>query len=452
MKSSHEQVIVTVGFVALGCPKNIVDSEKMLADIGESGFVLSGDPDNADVVVINTCGFIAPAKEEALDAIRQAVKQKKKGRVGKVVVCGCLSERMGQALLDEVAGIDAVVGLGQRGAISRIIADVIARNGKAKAQSRLYLSGSGEAPLDDRGRLLITPGHWAYLRISEGCDRQCAFCTIPAIRGRFRSKDADVVVAEARELVAHGAVELSLIAQDSNYYLRDRGVKNGLVKLIDELAAIDGLAWIRLMYLYPATVDDELIAAIAGNEKVVKYVDVPVQHINDTILKAMRRADRKETTLRLIEKLRAAMPDVVLRTTVITGFPGETDEAFEELMAFVEWAKFDALGCFPFYAEAETHAATLGEQVPEEVRHARADRLMLAQQEIAFAAGRRRIGQNLTCLVDEIDDEGVRGRFYGQAPHIDSVCHIRGPAAEPGEFISTRVIDTQDYDLIVERV
>ena len=444
--------MVTVGFVALGCPKNIVDSEKMLAEIGQAGFVLSGDPDNADVVVINTCGFIAPAKEEALDAIRQAVARKKKGRVGKVVVCGCLSERMGEALLDEVEGIDAVVGLGQRAAISRIIRDVIARRGKTTAHPRAYLGESADETLDDRGRLLITPAHWAYLRISEGCDRTCSFCTIPSIRGHFRSKDPDVVVAEARELAANGAVELSLIAQDSNYYLRDRGVKNGLVKLIDELAAIDGFEWIRLMYLYPATIDAELIAAVAGQAKVVHYVDMPLQHINDAILKAMRRADRKDRTIALVEKLRAAVPDVVLRTTVITGFPGETDEAFEELMEFVQWAKFDALGCFPFYAEAGTPAATLGGQVPEDVRPARADRLMLAQQEIAFAAARRRIGQELTCLVDETDEQGARGRFYGQAPHIDSVCHVQGPAGGPGEFVRVRITDTQDYDLIARRI
>jgi ribosomal protein S12 methylthiotransferase len=452
MKSSGEREMATVGFVALGCPKNIVDSEKMLAEIGESGFVLSGDPDNADVVVINTCGFIAPAKEEALDAIRQAVARKKKGRVGKVVVCGCLSERMGEALFDEVEGIDAVVGLGQRAAIGRIIKDVIARGGKAGAHPRVYLGKSADEALDDRGRLLITPAHWAYLRISEGCDRTCSFCTIPSIRGRFRSKDPDVVIAEARELAANGAVELSLIAQDSNYYLRDRGVRNGLVKLIDDLAAIDGLEWIRLMYLYPATIDDELIAAVAGQPKVVHYVDMPLQHVNDAILKAMRRADRKDTTIALVEKLRAAVPDVVLRTTVITGFPGETDEAFEELMEFVQWAKFDALGCFPFYAEAGTPAATLDGQVPEHVRHARADRLMLAQQEIAFAAARRRIGQELTCLVDETDEQGAMGRFYGQAPHIDSVCYVQGPAAGPGEFVRVRITDTQDYDLIARRI
>jgi len=407
--------MVTVGFVALGCPKNIVDSEKMLAEIGESGFVLSGDPDNADVVVINTCGFIAPAKEEALDAIRRAVSLKKKGRVGKVVVCGCLSERMGEALLEEAAGIDAVVGLAHRGEIGRIIGEVMGGGskdkGKGKTRARLYLGGDG-GPQDDRGRLLITPGHWAYLRISEGCDRKCSFCTIPAIRGRFRSKDAEIVLAEARELVGSGAVELSLIAQDSNYYMRDRGVKNGLVKLIESLVAVEGLEWIRLMYLYPAGVDEELIAAMAAQEKVLNYVDMPVQHINDEILKRMRRTDRKEKTMQLIG------------------------------------ARFDALGCFPFYAEEGTVAAALDGQVPEEVRRARADRLMLVQQEVAFAAARGRIGEELICLVDEADENGAVGRFYGQAPHIDSVCHIEECKAEPGEFVRCRVVDTQDYDLV----
>ncbi len=440
--------MTTVGFVALGCPKSIVDSEKMLAEIGESGLVLSGDPDNADVVVINTCGFIAPAREEAVKAIRQAVTQKRKGRVGRIVVCGCLSERMGESLLDEVPGIDAVVGLGRRGEISRIIREVIDRGGRSP---QTYLGESETVRLDDAGRLLITPAHWAYLRISEGCDRKCSFCTIPSIRGRFRSKDQEVVIAEARELVASGVVELSIIAQDSNYYLRDRGIRNGLVKLIDELVGIEGLEWIRLMYLYPAAIDEELIGAMAGKEKVLHYVDMPVQHINNKILKAMRRVDRKDNTMRLIDNLRSAMPDVVLRTTVITGFPGETEEAFEELIEFVEWARFEALGCFPFYAEEGTAAASMDGQVPEDMRHARADRLMLVQQEIAFAAARRRIGQELVCLVDESDGVSAVGRFYGQAPHIDSVCHIKG-AAEPGEFVRVRVVDTQDYDLIVEGI
>ncbi|MCD6393479.1 MAG: 30S ribosomal protein S12 methylthiotransferase RimO [Planctomycetes bacterium] len=449
MKSKNRNQLRTVGFVALGCPKNIVDSERMLAEIGQGGFVIGADPDNADVVIINTCGFIAPAKAEAMQAITHALAQKKKARVGKVIVCGCLSQRMGTALAEEAPGIDAVVGLGCRDNISDIIGDIIAPAAGRKSGCVFYLDEKEKAPLDDRTRLLITPAHWAYLRISEGCDRKCSFCTIPSIRGRFRSKDEDAVIGEARELVEHGAVELSIIAQDSNYYLRDRGVKNGLSKLLGKLVAIDGLQWIRLMYLYPATIDEDLIETIAQHDKVLNYIDMPIQHINDDILKAMRRSDRKDKTMRLIEKLRSAMPDVVLRTTIIAGFPGETDDAFAELLDFVRWAKFDALGCFAFCPEVGTAAAELADQVPDDIRHARGETLMLTQQEIAFAAARRRIGSRLRCLVDEVEGDAAVGRFYGQAPHIDSICHITDCKAGPGQFVQTKVIDTDDYDFVV---
>jgi ribosomal protein S12 methylthiotransferase len=401
-------------------------------------------------VVINTCGFIAPAKEEALAEIRHVVKQKKKGHVRKLIVAGCLSERMGEDLLREVKGIDAIVGLGGRDQIAQVIADVIGRKKKHKRQ--IASSASHEIPLDDTERLLITPRHWAYLRISEGCDRKCSFCTIPSIRGKFRSKAPEMVLTEAHELVANGAVELSIIAQDSNYYGRDLGIENGLSDLVGKLHGIDGLEWIRLMYLYPATIDDNLIETIASDEKVVNYIDMPIQHINDDILKSMRRSDRKDKTIRLIEKLRAAMGDVVLRTTVITGYPGETEDAFDELLEFVQWAKFDALGCFAFCPEIGTAAAELGDQIPDTVKKERLERLMLAQQEIAFSAMKGRAGQELLCLVDDADGENGVGRFYGQAPHIDSVCHINNCKGQPGQFVRTRVTGSEGYDLVVEQI
>ena len=451
MGKKGKQDTVSVGFVALGCAKNVVDSEKMLAHIGEAGFVVSGDVNNADIVVINTCGFIKPARDEAIEAIRGAVGQKKKGRVKKVIVAGCLAQRMGAELAKEVEGIDAIVALGGRDDIGRIIKEAIAPG--SRQPCGLYLEGLGRQIQDDRGRLLITPRHWVYLRISEGCDRGCSFCTIPAIKGRFRSKPAELVLAEAQELVRNGAVELSIIAQDSNYYGRDLGIKSGLSKLVKELEGIEALRWIRLMYLYPASIDDELIETIAAGKKTVNYIDMPVQHINDGILKAMRRGDRKEKVVELIEKLRRAMGDVVLRTTMIVGFPGESDEQFEELLDFVRWAKFDALGCFEFYGEEGTAAAKMGGQVPERVKKERVDRLMLCQQEIAFAKGRERIGQELVCLVDEVDEAGQgRGRFYGQAPEIDSICYIEKCSDKPGEFVKVKVVRTRDYDLVVRPI
>jgi len=439
---------VSVGFIALGCPKNMVDSEVMLAQIGQDGFVLSSDPDTADVVVINTCGFIEPAKEEAIEAIRQTVEQKKQGVVRKVVVTGCLSERMGENLAKEVKGIDAVVGLGERDQIAAIIRTCLST--KKYARTNVLVEHSEDGTHDDRGRLLITPGHWAYLRVSEGCNRKCSFCTIPAIRGKFRSKPQKMILAEAAELVENGAVELSIIAQDSNFYGRDMGIKNGLIALLAELEKIDTLKWIRLMYLYPAGIDDALIEAVVKSDKVVPYIDMPIQHINNDILKSMRRADTKEHTTELINKLRQALPDVALRTTVIVGYPGETDERFEELLEFVKWAGFDALGCFPFYPEPGTVAAELSDQLPDSVKQQRVDALMQAQQELVFAKMDAQIGRELAVLVDDaFEGEGI-GRYYGQAPHIDSICKIQNCNANIGDFIRIKIAARDDYDFIVE--
>lgn len=437
---------IKVGFIALGCPKNIVDSEKMLACIGEAGMVITPYPDAADVVVVNTCGFIEPAKQEALDAIREAVSWKTSGKVAKVVVAGCLAQRMGDELLKEAEGIDAIVGLGQRDEIADII-----RKTFGGGSQMLYTKPCGQAVHDDRSRLLITPPHWAYLRISEGCDHRCAFCTIPAIRGRFRSKPAEIILSEARELIDNGAVELNIIAQDSNYYGRDMKLKDGLCRLIADFEKLDGLQWLRLMYMYPAGVDDRLIEAIASSRKVVRYIDMPIQHINNDILKSMRRSDTKEKNVALIEKLRKAMPDVSLRTTVIVGFPGETDAQFEELVDFIRWARFDHLGCFPFYPESNTPAASFPNQVPEEVKNRRVDALMTVQQKIAFEKARVSIGRHVLCLVDSIDENGTACcRHYGQAPQIDTVCIIEQSRAKPGQFINCRITGARDYDMIAE--
>ncbi|UCG58036.1 MAG: 30S ribosomal protein S12 methylthiotransferase RimO [Phycisphaerales bacterium] len=438
---------VTVGFVALGCPKNVVDSEKMLADIAQAGFIIMSEPEKADVVVINTCGFIAPAKAESVRAIAEAVACKRKGKVRRVIVAGCLSERSGRELLKEISGIDAVVGLGERDNLPEIINKTL-----SSAAPTAHLAGPSAPISDDRGRLLIGPGHRAYLRISEGCNHRCSFCTIPAIRGHFRSKPVEIVLAEAAELVSAGAVELSVIAQDSTCYGRDLATKVGLSDLIKRLDELRDLRWIRLMYLNPGGIDEKLIETIAESRKVVHYVDMPIQHVSAGILKAMRRQDTPDRLARLLEKLRSAIPDVVLRTTMIVGFPGETDEQFGELIRFVKWAKFDALGCFEFYPEAGTTAADLPAQIPEHVKQQRQEELMLAQQKIAFAKNRDRVGSPLTCLVETIDSQGTgQGRFYGQAPEIDSVCVIGNCSAEPGQFIDTMVVDTQDYDLIVEQ-
>jgi len=454
----------TVGFISLGCPKNVVDSERMLAEIAQAGFLITDEPDNADVVVINTCGFIEPAKAEALDVIKHAVDCKTDGSVKKIIVAGCLSQRLGRQLFNQADGIDAIVGLGERDNIAQIIEKTIRSN-----RSEAYLGHLPEQCSDDRTRLLITPRHWAYLRISEGCNHRCSFCTIPMIKGRFRSKSPDMALAEADELVSAGVVELNIIAQDSTYYGREKyhglpardttakmamvQTKNGLSTLMKELEDIAALKWIRLMYLWPAGITNQLIETVAKSEKIVHYLDIPIQHVNDKILKAMYRPDTKERLQQLIEKLRCAMPDIVIRTTLIIGFPGETDRQFTELLEFIKWAEFDALGCFKFYPESGTDAAKMAAQVPDEIKQQRLEELMLTQQKIAFAQNKRRIGSELTCLVDSIDGDGNgRGRFYGQAPDIDSVCIIKNCLENTGKFIKTRVIGTKDYDLVVDPV
>jgi len=443
---------ITVGFVALGCPKAIVDSETMLARIAEAGFIITGETDDADVVVINTCGFIAPARAEALEAISCAVDRKADGTVKKVIVVGCLPERVGTELFDQADGIDAIVGLSRRDSIAEIIEETL-----RCTENTAYLKPSQPAitnPVaDDRARLLITPSHWAYLRISEGCNRRCSFCIIPAIRGRFRSKPEDNILAEAVELVSAGAVELNIIAQDTTSYGQDLKIKDGLSTLVGKLESIADLRWLRLMYLYPAAVTDKLIETVAKSEKIMPYVDIPIQHINNEILKDMCRGHTGESIYRLIERLRLALPDIVLRTTVIVGFPGETDSAFNELLDFVRWARFDALGCFKFYAESGTPAAEMPGQIPEHIKDKRREQLMLVQQEIAFAKNKSRIGTDLTCLIDSLENDGtVRGRFYGQAPDIDGVCIIENCSTQPGCFINTRVVATKDYDLVVRQI
>ena len=447
---------IPVCFISLGCPKNVVDSERMLAEIVQAGFPITNQTDNAEVVIINTCGFIAPAQIESLEAIKHAVDCKLNGAVKKVVVAGCLSERLGTDLLKQIDGIDAVIGLGQRDNIAEIVEKIFSTGPKNRgtySRPNQFLASPDDRVPDDRCRLLITPQHWAYLRISEGCNHRCSFCTIPSIRGRFRSKPMELVIAEAEELVSAGAVELNIIAQDTTCYGRDLKIKNGLSALLRELEKITDLKWLRLMYLYPAGIDSELIDMLAESEKVVHYLDIPLQHVNDNILKTMRRPDRKAQIRTLIGNLRLAMPDIVLRTTLIVGFPGETDRQFEEMLDFVRWARFEALGCFKFYPESGTSAAKLPGQVPEKTKQQRFDDLMLTQQKIAFSRNKEKIGSNLTCLVDSVEPDGIgRGRYYGQAPDIDSVCIIKNCSASPGQFIETKVIGTQDYDLLVQQI
>ncbi len=448
MNIKKDKKRTTVGFIALGCPKNMVDSERMLALIAQAGLVITQDTDNADVIVINTCGFIAPAKDEALDAINLAVRQKQKGKVRKVIVAGCLAQRMGKNLLNENPGIDAILGLQQRDNIPDIIKSTLTTDKTITA-----VSPNPHIPYDDRTRLRITPPHWAYLRISEGCNKKCSFCTIPSIRGKSRSKPSSLILAEARQLVASGAVELNIIAQDITAYGHDLKAKDALPQLLTELAKTPRLRWLRLLYLYPTGITERLIETVADSDKILPYFDIPLQHINPQILKAMRRPHSKDKIRRLIETLRTKIPDCVLRTTFIVGFPGETDARFNELLEFINWARFDNLGCFTFYPEQGTPAADLPRQIPDRIKKHRLEKLMLAQQQIAFDKNKSRIGSTLTCLVDSIEkNHATKARFFGQAPDIDPLCIIRDCNACPGSFINAKVTGSKNYDLLCRQI
>ena len=451
-KNKDKKKRITVGFISLGCPKNTVDSERILAEIVEHGYIISADPDRSDVVIINTCGFILPAREESRHFLEHAVSLKSKGSVRRIILTGCWAQQASRGLLDEYPDIDAVIGLGYREQIPKVIQQLMEPGCRPILLHRP--SSDANRVGHDSDRLLIGPNHRAYLRITEGCDHGCTFCTIPSIRGPLRSKPMDQVLFEANQLASAGVSELNIIGQDTASYGRDLGHSESLCSLLSQLDTIESLQWIRLLYVYPVGITPSLIETLASAERIVPYLDMPIQHASDTILKAMARPDRQEGLYQCIERLRQTIPEIVLRTTVIVGFPGETDTAFEELLTFIKTARFEALGCFPFFPEPGTAAAGFADQIPEPIKQERLDTLMRTQQEIAFAINRRRMGSILTCLVEDEDpDHGVYGRFYGQAPEIDGICLFeRGERLRPGQFVDARVTDTQDYDLIVKPV
>ncbi|MHC4982359.1 MAG: 30S ribosomal protein S12 methylthiotransferase RimO [Planctomycetota bacterium] len=433
-----------VALVSLGCPKNLIDSEKILADLAEGGCVVAAPMDEADVIVVNTCGFLAAARQESLEVIAEALEQKRRGRARRVVVAGCLVEREAGRLYALAGGIDAVVGVNSR---RDILAAVTGRGRVTK-----IAQCAGEINCD-AGRFRLTPRHTAYLRISEGCSRKCSFCTIPAIRGPFRSKPPADVIAEARELIADGAVELNVIGQDTTAYGSDFARKDvHLAALLRRLDRLEGVEWIRLMYAYPKRFTGDLVDALADCEHVLPYVDLPLQHVNDRILRRMGRGMSRRGIEKLLSRLRARVVGLVLRTTLIVGFPGETDAEFEELLSFVKDFKFEAMGVFEFSAETGTRAAAMKKQVPDDVKAVRAEKLMLAQRELVTAANRQMLGRRLTVLVDGIDNRGrCVGRHCGQAPDVDSVCFLSEQRGA-GKFVSCEVDGWAGYDLIVKPV
>lgn len=448
-----------VAFVALGCAKNLVDSEKMLGQLVEAGCVITADESLADVLVINTCGFLEASRTEADEIIAEAVERKKKGKLGRVVVAGCLVQRDKEKILERIPGVDALVGVNNRDDIVRAVLsrESAHANGKKTTSPRttdVYLADYHPFIQLDTARLRLTPKHYAYLRISEGCDQKCTFCTIPSIRGHMHCKPVSVILDEARELVADGAVEISLIGQDTTSYgLGADPIEGGLAGLLRALNQVDGLRWVRLMYVYPSVMSDEIIDAIAECDRVCKYIDMPLQHINDRVLKAMHRRVNRAQTEDLLSRIRDRISGVSIRTTLIAGFPGETDAEFEELVSFVRGAEFDALGVFPYSLEPETPAGRMKEQIPAAVKQQRVEALMLAQQDVAFALAERRVGSTFDVLVDGVEKSGrARARHQGQAPSVDSLTYVERCGASPGDFLSVRCTRRDAYDLIAKPV
>jgi ribosomal protein S12 methylthiotransferase len=439
----------TLAFVSLGCPKNLVDSERMLGKLAQKGYALTPDADGADVVVVNTCGFIEPARQESLGVIREMLALKREGRVGAVVVAGCLAERKKDDLLREVPDVDHVVGVFGREEITQVL-DRTLRQRRADEQLTLFRPAPVRA-LEDTARLRITPRHYAYLKISEGCDRLCTFCAIPSMRGKHVTKPIEEVLREARELASDGVRELILVAQDTTYYGLDLYGRVRLAELLRELDAVEGVEWLRVLYAYPIHFTDELIETLASCKKVVPYLDLPLQHVNDRLLRRMQRKVNRAETEDLLARLRQAIPGLALRTTFIVGFPGETESEFEELCEFVRGARFERVGVFPYSLEPGTPAARLPDHLPEEVKLSRRDRLMQIQQGVAFDWARARVGKETEVIVDSPDPE-VPGHFlargHADSPDIDCVVRLKGKNLRPGDLVRCRVTGADGYDLL----
>jgi ribosomal protein S12 methylthiotransferase len=436
-------------FVSLGCPKNLVDSERMLGLLAEDGYVLVPDRDEADLVIVNTCGFIDAARQESLGVVREMIERKKAGAIKGVIVAGCLAERQKDLLLDEVPEVDQVVGVFGREEIARAADRIL---GQLHEQRTLFRPAPVQAQ-DDRARLRITPRHLAYLKVSEGCDRLCTFCAIPYMRGKHVTKPIEQVVEEARELAADGVRELNLVAQDMTYYGMDLYGRPRLADLLHALEDVEGIDWVRVLYNYPNLFTDELYEALGSGGKVIPYLDMPLQHINDRMLKVMNRRHTRAETEAIIRRLRETIPGLVLRTTFIVGFPGETEAEFGELLEFVESSRFERLGVFPYSLEPDTPAAKLPEHLPAEVVAGRRDRVMVAQQPIAFAFNAGLVGRRLDVLIDG-PAPGAKhlwvGRTYADAPDVDGVTYVRGSHVAPGDLVACEIVAAEGYDTVAD--
>ena len=437
-----------IGMISLGCNKNQIDAEIMLAKLAEQGFEITDEVDGADAVIVNTCGFIEDAKKEAIENILDMAELKKEGVIGKIIVTGCLAERYREEILSELPEVDAVVGLGSNKDIAEICDRVLAGVPVVSFGEKTCL------PLDCE-RMLTTPNYYAYLKIAEGCSNHCTYCAIPKIRGEFRSRQPESILKEAMELAKQGVKELVVIAQDTSRYGEDLYGKSALPALLTSLSKIEGIEWIRVLYCYPERISDELISVVKNNDKIVKYFDIPLQHADAQVLKRMNRKGDYDSLLSLIRKIRAEIPEVVLRTTLITGFPGETEENFETLSRFVNEAKFDRLGCFAYSAEEGTPAALLDGQLDSEIKQSRLEAVMEQQYRIAQQKNEEQVGKILKTVVEGYDayTDTYYGRTWRDAPEIDGQINFTcGYELNEGDFVDVEVMGINEYDLIGEVV
>jgi len=437
-------------FISLGCPKNLVDSEQMLGLLHKDGYSLVQEPENSDFVVINTCGFIDNARKESFEAIDQMLELKRQGKIRGVIVTGCLAERQQEKLLEARPEIDGLVGVFGRDDITTIVSRFM----DGLDEQRTIFRPAPIRALADDYRLQLTPKHFAYMKISEGCDRLCTFCAIPKMRGKHASKPMEGILDEAKRLVDNGVRELIIVAQDTTFYGIDLYGRPRLYELLEKLDAISGVDWIRLMYFYPMYIDDQLVQTMASAKKILPYVDMPLQHINDTMLKRMARRVTRDKTHELVTKLRQGIPNLVMRTTMITGFPGETDEQFDELESFVAEMRFERLGVFTYSIEPDTPAAKLSEHLPERIKKERRNRLMAVQQQNAFAWCKERIGTRMEVLIDkavDIQSNAWIGRSYADAPDVDASVFVTGEPShpiKPGDIVECEIVSSQHYDLV----
>ena len=439
----------TVGIVSLGCAKNRVDAELMMYKLNEAGFKLVQDAAMADAAIINTCGFIASAKQESIDEILELAQLKKEGKIKAIIVTGCLAERYNSELMKELSEVDAVIGIGKNADIAAVVRKALDGEKVEAFPDKLDL------PLDG-GRVQSTEPHWAYLKIADGCDNCCTYCAIPLIRGKFRSRKMEDIVAEAERLVRNGVKEINVIAQDTTRYGEDNYGRLMLPELLKKLCRIDGLQWIRILYCYPDRITDELLDVMREEDKIVNYIDLPLQHCNGRILKAMNRRGDKESLTALIRRIREIVPGVVLRTTLITGFPGETDDDFEELSAFVEEMQFERLGCFAYSQEEDTPAALMDDQIDEDIKQHRAE--IISEQEAVIMNDwcEKLIGKEIDVLVDGFDRyaECWFGRSVYDAPEVDPCVFFTVSDRKPqaGETVRVKITDHIDCDLTGEMI